>query len=204
LEAQVVVLTSRDEAVLYLLAHKLRACTLEQLAQAFFGGSVEAARKRVRRLANAGVLSVFVRLVPPMPAVTAPLAVLRPGEDLDCGPLLYLAQKRLSLTCVPTRVIQATSRGANRMGGSTRSLRLAESAHDLLTSAVFFVQPPPRQADWRGEEAFEARGDCVPDAFLPQENVVIEVVGSAYKRDKIEKLVACCALAERQYRLELW
>lgn len=206
--------TGRDRELLQALAQKVRLFSQRQLADHFWNGELANARRRLKRLDKAGLVTKVTVQARSLPALDAPLASWRPDEPApDFGAIAYRCQQRWQSRAVrPTSAWIITEAGARAFGGVARGeLRHATQAtHDLGVSAVWLRlrQVAPQWATaWRGEDVMaETRlGQKLPDGFIVDETGriawIIEFAG-AYDAERVRAVHQDCV--DRQLPYQLW
>lgn len=208
--------TDRDREVLEAVAFKVRMLSLDQVARAWWGRGENArrlARRRLRRLVDAGLLERHEVLARPLLELTGPLISWAPGDpDPDVGAVSYRLQSRWSKPPRRTTVFVASGRAVRELGGRGGKLpTLGQETHDLHTSELFLRRrelSPEEAHRWVGEEALKPhreRGEKLPDAVLVDEHgeieLAIEFAGS-YSANRVAEFHNDCL--ERELPYELW
>jgi len=192
------------KSLLYLLAWQVKLATYEQAAS-ILKRSVDATRKLAYRLEREGKVQLNTVMAYPLPKLSGPLFTWRPGRrvtDQEIEAVVSLLKNRFAgKRLIPTRVIQATERGAATVGGCTKTVRLAEVPHDLLLPQAMTVMA--RAEELIGEAVLKRdmgfAGELV-DAL--RGNVAVEIGGTSYRADDIRALMDWCTAA--RYGLEIW
>lgn len=211
-----ILLTARDQELLLVLTQKVRLLSLRQIAEHWFGGDVANARRRLRQLTQAGLLTRFDVAVRPTPPLQDPVAVWQPGLPApDVGRTAQVLRWRWMHR--PVRLCAtyiATAKTANAFGGKARGelKRPLQATHDLGVAAIWLrlrVVSPQLAAAWRGEDLLahtrRGPGDKLPDAFLVDaagEVVSVIEFGGSYDAARVQAFHADCA--RRQLPYQLW
>lgn len=210
-------LVSRDDDILRTLALKVRLLTLDQVAAGWWGpteAGLAGARRRLARLAAAGLVRRLRVPVRPLPPLEAPVVAWHPGAPApDFDAASWCLQSRWSDGPRLATVVLATRFGANQYGGRLRGelRRGLQATHDLGVAAVYLRlrASNPEAADaWIGEDVLapHRRGEKLPDAVLAggagqRPRLVLEF-GGAYDAARVADFHEDCA--ERQLPYELW
>lgn len=200
------ILTRRDEEILMTLTWKGRALDSGQLASCWWGpdrsGRIEA-KRRARRLADAGLLCEVAVLCRPLPPLDRPVIVGMPGSQPDVGRAANVFQRRWSEPPRMSTAYLATPTAAALTGGRAPGLKHPlQASHDLAVMQVYLnlrCSNPALAEAWVGE-------DCVPwprgrrvrraDAIVREATgdvaLAIEIggAGSAYGPDRLRDLHA--------------
>lgn len=207
-------LTERDQEILQALALKVRLFSQRQVARHWWGGDLANARRRLKRMAQVGLVTRLTVPVRSLPVLESPLIHWQPGQpEPDFGSVAHRCQARWRLRAVhPCTVWIATERGAQFYGAVRRGelKQPTQATHDLGVAAVWMRlnEIAPQWADaWRGEDLFAQtrHGQKLPDAFIvdPQEQTqcVIEF-GGGYDMARVAEFHADCA--QRNLPYQLW
>ena len=210
-------LTSRDCEILDHLSTAVRLFSLDQIAHAWWRGSVDPrklADERIRQLARAGWVERFSVLARPMPKITAPVACWRPGQlAADFGKIAWRVQSRWKKGPRRCLVVVASNRTTkSRTGKQARRIKqYFQLTHDLGVAETFlrFKETRPEEATlWKGEGIISPlrRKKKVPDAIIAGDSIwpprlVVEFAG-AYARERIEVFHWFCEKEQLAY--ELW
>jgi hypothetical protein len=206
-------LTHRDTAVVQALVQKVRLFSQRQIADHWWNGELSNARRRLKRLANQGLIARMTVQARPVPKIDAPLFRWQPGRPApDCGQIAYRCQSRFRHR--PTRLCTvwiATEQASRLFGGVGRGelKHPTQATHDLGVAAVWlrFAQSAPEWADtWRSEDllAHTRRGEKLPDAFLvdPFDKVLCVVeFGGGYDADRVRAFHEDCMRRDLPYQL---
>lgn len=188
------------------LAHHVRLVEVELLAELRFGGDVRAARRAVRGLERAGLVTADWLLMADVPeeALTGPTASWQPGAPgINPAEVVKVARSRWR-RCGSARLVQVallTDLGARLTGGVVSKLRLSELGHDRLAQRLFFAQGCPD--DWyKAEAAIEAPEipGVVPDIW--RGSTAVEVIGADYRSSKVKRFAQ--RLMAHGVSFELW
>jgi len=207
-------LCDRDREILVALTQKVRVLAFRQIAEHWFGGDRANARRRLRILAAAGLVTRATVMARPLPVLLTPVATWKPGESTpDAGGVSHRLKSRWRNR--PTRgcrVILATTRSGQLLGCRTSGelTRATQSSHDLGVAAVwlrFDRTDPDRASAWRGEDvlAHTRRGEKCPDAFLVDARGEVRAViefGGDYGPERVRAFQLDCV--DRQLPYEIW
>lgn len=207
-------LTQRDRALLQALVQKVRLFSQRQIADHWWNGELANGRRRLRRLADRGLVRRITVLARTIPTLESPLATWQPGNaSPDFGQVAYRCQVRWRLR--PARTCTAwlaTEVASQAFGGVARGelKNPTQATHDLGVAAVWLRldQVAPQWASaWRGEDllAHTRRGEKLPDAFIVAEgNQVVWVIefGGGYDAERVAAFHQDCA--HRQLSYQLW
>ena len=210
-------LTRRDRDVLYTLTHKVRCLSIAQVARVWWRESsqpVRSAQRRLREIADGGLLEVFDALARPALDLTAPVAVWSLGyEPPDFAALCYKLKSRWKeCPARRTQVLIGTKKATKHLGGhGGRRPRATEVTHDLHLAAVYcrmLSNSDRRAKKWVSEAELYARGwgrgEKLPDALIlgrRGNHTVIELAGE-YSQAKLEQIHA--DYQRRGLAYELW
>ncbi len=211
-------LSERDRQLLAILTRKIRVLTIEQIARTWFHNSDNpkaAAKRRVKRMSEAGWLATKTMLAHPEILLEEPVFKWLPGnESPGFGQIAYRLKARWNQSPVSTSFVLATSQAGRTFGGyvADRAPRQSEASHDLHLAQVYLLYRVDRPASakrWVSEHQLYAegggRGERLPDAILrhPSRNrskdYIIEF-GGAYSKSKLSEFHA--ALSHLRY--EIW
>lgn len=209
--------SSPQQAVLEVLAGKVRAITLRQAAAAWFAENRRPqadALACLRRMEKQNLVGLTTITTHPELSLDRPLFSWRPSqaELPHFARLAWLAKNRWSSPPVRTVVATATNKAKALFGGATaaRPMRPMERDHDLAVAAVYLhllQTDPARAASWLHEDELPSTAGVPlsdrPDAVLVDadgEECVLELLGRAYGPKKIERVFE----RHRRGRLELW
>lgn len=208
-------ITPRDQMIVMTLAWKVRALYAAQVARAFWEGSEGVPRevtRRLGRLVDAQILSVFTVLARLLPPRTGPVERWAPGEPTpDFDRASYALQSRWTMAPRPTRVFVTGPKIAALWGVNTGRLKKPlQIDHDLAHSEAFlwFYHHAPELAErWVIEDRLpKVRGVRNPDAlvFDPSgERAVLAIEsGGAYPAERCRSFHAHCEKLGLPY--ELW
>lgn len=194
-------LTDRDTRILTCLTHQLKLLVADQVAEVWFGGVRQAARRRLEELMKAGFVTVSRLPVEPLPEIEEPLATWEPGqEEPDFAAVVTVARARWTEPASLVPVVQATTKAARLTGGKVRTARLSELSHDRALAEVYRLKGCPGAGEWRGEAVFPRVKGCVPDAF--SDGAGIDFVGKSYGAEDLAALHE--SLAGKGIPYELW
>jgi len=189
------------------LAHRVRLVEVELLAALRFGGDVRAARRAVRVLERAGLVTadwLLMSAVPTITALTGPTASWQPGAPgINPAEVVKVARSRWR-RCGSAQLVQVvllTEQGARLTGGVVSKLRLSELGHDRLAQRIYFALGCPD--DWyKAEAAIEAPEipGVVPDIW--RGSTAVEVIGADYRPLKVKRFAE--KLMAHEVSFELW
>lgn len=187
------ILTKTDQAILAVLAFKVRTASIGQVAEHWVSGSVAYAARRLSMLEQEELVAIYTLLAAePEPPAEA-LAVWSSGEPLpDFGHLAYQLNTRWAdLDARVTKCVIATKRYGRSVGGQGgRTSRPSEGTHDLALAGLFLRQRENRRRQWKPEGGKAVQGVKKPDSVLTGWQVVaIEQGGSSYTKGKLVAVV---------------
>ncbi len=207
-------LTPRDLDILQTLTRRVRLLAMEQIRRIWWPkyGSARAARRRMLKLAAAGLVDRTIVNAHPLLPVEQPLAVWRQGnEEPNARRVSRQARARWRRPAKPLEVFTATSRTASLFGSTATGVpNMLHRDHDLLLGQVFVLyrtRRPEEARRWLGEDALPKAGYRIkdPDAFLidadGRPGCVIESTGR-YAARQIVAFHAHCMEYDLAY--ELW
>lgn len=206
-------LTDRDRALLVALVQKVRLFSQRQIADHWWNGELANSRRRLKRLAERGLVQRITVLARPIPALASPLVSWRPGDAApDYGQIAYRCQQRWRMR--PTRRCTAwlaTEAASQAFGGVARGelKHPTQATHDLGVAAVWLrlhEVAPQWASAWRGEDllAHTRRGEKLPDAFITADADQIAWVvefGGGYDASRVEAFHQDCAGRGLPYQL---
>jgi hypothetical protein len=206
--------TKRDLDIVETLTRRVHLLSLDQIIRIWWprAGCRRVVRRRLRRLAAAGLIVRTIVNVHPILDVTRPLAEWTPGSDEpDFTRISASTKARWCGLSIPHELFFATPQAANLYGSSAGQFPdVNHRDHDLLLSEVYVLFRTTRRAEaaqWIGEDCFPKAGHRIkdPDAFLVNSaGDVLRVIESAgrYSMTQIESFHDHCV----QYGLpyELW
>jgi hypothetical protein len=206
--------TKRDLDIVETLTRRVHLLSIDQIIRIWWprAGCHRVVRRRLRRLAAAGLVTRTIVNVHPVLEVSEPLADWIPeADEPDFARVSANAKARWRWPSIPHELFFATPLAANLYGSSAGRLPdLNHRDHDLLLSEVFVLYRTTRHAEaaqWIGEDCLPKAGYRIkdPDAFLVNSaGEVLRVVESAgrYSIAQIESFHDHCV----QYGLpyELW
>jgi hypothetical protein len=205
--------TLRDQEIAQALVQKVRVFGQRQIADHWWEGQLPNARRRLKRLANQGLVTRLTVQARSLPVFEAPLVTWRPTDpDPDFGAVAYRCQERWRLRPVrPCTAWIATDTAAHFYGGVRRGeLKLATQAtHDLGVAAVWLrlsQVAPQWAAAWRSEDllAHTRRGEKLPDAFVVDQcGQVVWVIefGGAYDKARVQAFHQDCLARQLPYQI---
>jgi len=205
--------TDRDRELLLALAQRVRLFAQRQVADGFWNGELANARRRLKRLQQAGLVTKVTVHARSLPPLDAPLFSWRPDDAApDGGAIAYRCQQRWKSRAVrPTSAWTISEAGARAFGGIGRSelKHSTQATHDLGVAAVWLRlrQVAPQWATaWRGEDvmADTRRGEKLPDGFIVNDQGqvvwIIEFAG-AYDAQRINAVHEDCVVRHLPYQL---
>lgn len=197
-------LTERDEDILVCLTWKGRALAADLLAGSWWdatrSGRLEA-RRRARRLIEAGLLRELTAIARPLPPLREPVIAWQPWEPRpNLGRAARLLQERLSEPPRPTLVYVATPKAAALTGGEAPGIKHPlQLTHDCALMRTYIDHYREKLPDLARGWVFE---DCLPkptrrrvrrpDAMIlaPSGEVVLAIEmgggGGSYGRERLE------------------
>lgn len=206
-------LTDRDIQIVQALTEKVRLFSQRQIAEHWWAGELPNARRRLRRLADQGLISRIDVQARPIPDVASPLHTWEAGQPgPDFGAIAYQCQSRFRRQA--TRNLTAwivTQRGAQLFGGMRRGelKHPTQATHDLGVAAVWLrlaAEAPSWAAAWRSEDllAHTRVGQKLPDAFIvdASEQIIcaVEFAGS-YNAERIQAFHEDCLQRDLPYQI---
>jgi hypothetical protein len=206
--------TRRELDIIQSLTWRVRLLSLDQIARIWWPdvASRRIVRRRLRRLATAGLVDVTVINAHPLLNPEHPLVRWNPGDDdPDFQQVAIQTQSRWKASAVPQEVCSATKRAANLFGSTAGRLPpMIHRDHDLLLGHAYVhyrTSRPTEAACWVGEDVRPKAGYRIkdPDAFLVDKyGNVTRVVESAgrYGASQVESFHEFCA--QRALAYELW
>jgi hypothetical protein len=207
-------LCDRDREILVALTVMVRVLALRQIAAHWFDGDLANARRRLRILEAAGLVTRATLVARPLPPLLHPVATWEPGQTVpDAGGVSYRLRSRWrrqpARAC---RAVLATARTGQLLGVRTAGqlVRPTQSSHDLGVAAVWLHldrTAPDRAAAWRGEDvlAHTRQGQKCPDAFLVDgrgEVTAVVEFGGDYGPDRVRAFQQDCI--DRRLPFEIW
>lgn len=205
-------LTARDCEILTTLTARVRVLTTEQVGRTWWPSASEpesAARRRLRALSEAGLVTVQSLLVHPEIELTAPAAIWHRGlPEPDFSALAPSLAKRWTEPERATSCVAATQQAAAQFGGSGGRLpRDSEATHDIHLAAVHLrmaQELPTRAASWTSEAALrKGQGIKIPDAIVRDGKYQTAIeFGGSYSADKLAGFHRYCE--GRGLGYELW
>jgi hypothetical protein len=203
----------RDREVLEALVYRIRTFSQRQLADHFWNGSLPNTRRRMKSLAENGLVERLIVQARLTPKLTSPIATWQPGEPTpDFGSIAHVCQQRWKRRPTQACVVWiATEKAAQLFGGVRRGelKNPIQATHDLGVAAVWLRQREiaPRFAKaWRGEDlrAHTRRGEKLPDAFIEDEEGKVTWViefGGGYDTERVQDFHDDCASRGLPYQL---
>lgn len=206
--------TARDLDIVETLTRRVRLLSIDQIARIWWSraGSLRVIRRRLRRLAAAGLIHRTIANVHPPLDVSRPLAQWKPGVDEpDSRHVSLQAKNRWQSASTPHELFFATKLAANLYGSTAGALpELNHRDHDLLLGQVYAVYRTTRPEEaqwWVGHDTLPKAGYRIknPDAFLVDSNgeatCIIESAGRCDSR-QVESFHDHCVQCGLPY--ELW
>lgn len=205
-------LTARDREIISTLTARVRVLTTEQVGRTWWPSASNpesGARRRLRALSDARLVSVQTLLAHPEIDLVAPVAIWHRGlPEPDFAALARSLAKRWTEPERATPCVAATQQAVAQFGGSGGRLpRDSEATHDIHLAAVHLrmVQElPTRAASWTPEAALrKGQGIKIPDAIVRdgKYRTAIEFGGS-YSAEKLAGFHRYCE--GRGLGYELW
>lgn len=205
----------RDEQILDVLSDKVRLLALGQMARIWWApGAVQTARKRLRKLEEAGLIGRARVLANPMLELSAPLFSWKAGREApDVDALAYTLETRWdSAPPELTTIYFATRAAVNRADGCQAGFfaHPDDAAHDLHVSELYLqllTKHPELVPLWRSEDALpepEPFGFKPDAAFLNEAGDIRLYIefGGRYKATRLSKIHRYCE--EREVPYDLW
>lgn len=188
-------LVARDQLILAGLGQHVRLLGQRQLADAFWGGDVANARRRLRRYVGMGWIERQTLLARPLPEMLAPVAQWQPGQpEPDAGEVSFRLQSRWRYAALRSTVVYTpTHTLIEHFGGSPKRPLAAQASHDLGVASIWLWYCQHRSEylhAWLGEDSLDeyVPGESVPDAMLrddQRESVVWIEFGGDYSAQRI-------------------
>lgn len=205
-------LTTRDREILQTLTQRVRVLTIPQLARTWWTSSKDpetTAHRRLKRLAEAGLVTLTPLMAHPEIALSEPLVCWQRGlPEPNFGELARALANRWTEPEVATLVAAATPEAAAIVGGNGGRLpRDSEATHDIHLAAVYLRMArelPTRAASWKAEaELSKGQGVKVPDAMVRDGKCFTAIeFGGAYSAEKLGAFHRYCDRKGLGY--ELW
>lgn len=183
-------LSPRDLALLESLALRVRLVGQRQAAEALWTGHLANARRRLRQLVEAGMITRQVLPAMPLPDLNEPVVRWQPGQFIPKSEVIsFQLQSRWRFRALrPTVVYFPTEMTVTYFGGRQRSQSLVtHTTHDLGVTAIwlrFFNHSPDLALTWVGEDILAPSRvrQKLPDAALVDQSgepsLLIEFGGS--------------------------
>ena len=206
-------MTGRDAEVVQALVQKVRLFSQRQIAVCWWAGELANTRRRLKRLAQEGLLDRMTVQARPVPSLESPLASWRPGDQPpEFGQIAYRCQERFRLRPPRSSTVWiATHKASQLFGGVSRGelKHPTQATHDLGVAAVWLRlkdAAPQWAAAWRSEDmlAHTRRGEKLPDAFIVNEAgqvVCVAEFGGGYDAHRVEAFHLDCATRGLPYQL---
>jgi hypothetical protein len=203
-----------DLDIVETLTRRVRLLSIRQIARIWWpqAGSLRVVRRRLRRVAQSGLLARAIVNVHPLLNLSQPLARWTPGGEVpDFQEVSLQARSRWQSASTPQEIFSATRLAANLYGSSAGALPdLTHRDHDLLLGQVYVIYRKAGSAevcDWVGEDALPKAGYRIkdPDAFLvDSDGNMTRVIESAgrYSFRQVESFHEHCV--EHGLPYELW
>ena len=205
--------TDRDLDIVETLTRRVRLLTLEQVAGIWWPDAVtlRVVRRRLRKLADAGLIERRVINIGVRPTPLTPLVGWSPGDDVpNADQISRLARSRWIRGTVSRELVSATKLAANLFGSTLTGLPpVHHRDHDLLLSDVYAhyrkAKPVPA-SDWRNADSLPGdRNLPRADAFLVDaEQTVIRAIKSAGRAKPKVISTFHVRLANANLAYELW
>lgn len=208
------VLTDRDRQLLQTLVEKVRLLGLRQIAEHWWNDEMANARRRLRRLASAGLVTRITVQARPLPQLLGPIATWKPGTAApEFGPVAHQLQSRWRKRPVRASTAYIATQHASQLFGGTARGELKhalQATHGLGVAAVWLRlhDQAPEWADaWRGEDllAHTRRGEKLPDAFVVSaagDVVCVVEFGGSYDTRRVREFHEDCA--DRGLPYQIW
>lgn len=163
--------------------------------------SIQAAKRRLRRLERKSVIESRKVLAAKLPRIERPIAVFKPGEVLpDCGSISSRARSRWnSVPVTSIRVYAANTIGRALLGREpVKPPKDVQATHNLGLAETFLMfrrrWPVLTKRCWRGESEYageRGRFVKVEDAMLVRGGkplLLVDFIG-AYRKDRVKDLI---------------
>lgn len=168
--------TPRDILIMRGLSLQVRLLGQRQLAETLWSGDVANARRRLKRLVQAGLLSRIETLAQPLPDLLRPVCSWCPGDARpDTSAVAHRLKSRWRYRALrPTVVYWATEFTKSHFGGRNVKPLPPQVTHDLGVAAVwlwYHQHHPCFARAWIGEDQLEEDepGFSIPDAVIVNE-----------------------------------
>lgn len=203
-------LTGRDEQLLHALTLRIRLVTAE-LAALLWQTSAPYARRRLRRLQQAGLLQAASVLAHPLLPLQKPVFVWNPQiADPHFGRVSYQLQSRWTQADRSTTVFLATKNAVHIFGGRGGVFQQPlQATHDLHVSLLYVrhVQSETNGLTWQGEDSLrqQRKRGKIPDAVLTNtDDQAVQAIefGGVYGRERVRSFHLACV--DRNLPYELW
>lgn len=212
MSGRLIELTSRDREILSVLTTRVRVRSTAQVGRTWWANASQpeaGARRRLRALAEAGLVTVDQVLAHREIALAGPVALWHRGlPEPDFPALSARLARRWAEPERATPCVVATEQAAAQFGGTGgRPPRDSEATHDIHLAAVYLrmrQELPTRAASWTPEAALKkGQGIKVPDAIVRdgKYRTAIEFGGS-YSAEKLAAFHRYCQ--GRALAYELW
>lgn len=207
-------LTDRDLDLLETLTLRVRLLSLVHCAQLGWPDlrRLAAAERRMRRIADAGLVESYVVNTLPPACDDGPLVIWQPNAAApNVMQVSQLARQRAGAAAQPTTVYVASARGACLFGGSARGLPSMERRERELRLAAVYVryrrQRPEEAAGWIGNAAVPKSGHRLKDfdaSLSDSRGRLVRVIHCAgrYTPEQVELFHEHCLEQDLPY--ELW
>ena len=198
-------LSERDHDMLLALCQRVRLFNLRQIASHWWGGETANTRRRLKQLADSGLIERIEVSARTLPELTQPVIAWRPDIDVpNFDAASYQLQRRWqSLPVRSCTAFIATERAAGLYGGRGRGelKHQLQATHDLGVAQVWLQlsqTAPQWAAAWRGEDLFSdtRRGEKCPDAMIVNDNgqvVCVIEFGGQYHAERLRAFHEDCA-----------
>jgi hypothetical protein len=138
-------LTPRDREILQALVQKVRLFSQRQIADHWWNGELPNTRRRLKRLAERGLVERITVLARAIPVLKSPLVSWRPGDaSPDFGSIAYHCQERWRRRPARPSVVWLATKGTSQSFGGTPGGQLkhpTQATHDLGVAAVWLRSP---------------------------------------------------------------
>ena len=176
-------LNERDHELLHALVRKVRVFTQRQIAEHWWQADLANARRRLKQLAEAGLVARVTVHARPLPELAQPVIVWRPGQPApDFGQAAYQLQRRWAGKALRAATAYiATQAAAQMLGGKHRGEihQPTQVTHDLGVAAVWMQlhRTAPQWAEaWHSEDfSFWLTRDAVAEL------VRVRSIGSQFR-----------------------
>lgn len=210
-------LQARDTEIVRTLCLNVRLISVSQAAETWWEPTEAGqgnARRRLRRLAESGLVALTTVIAHPVSALLAPVVSWSPGDpEPNCGAVAWQLQRRWRDPVRSTTTYLATRRAASLFGGRANGKlkHRYQATHDLGVTAIYLQLKrtrPDLAEHWIGEDLLAPyrRKQKLPDAVVADHpgttpSLVLEF-GGAYDKQRVKDFHHDCE--RRALAYEIW